>query len=472
MGRVERVLVIGLDCAAPRFVFGPDAFDLPNLRALMQRGAYGPLRSCDPPITIPAWACMTTGFDPGQLGVYGFQYRRDHGYFSDAISTSQQIAAPRVWDRLGDAGKRVAIVGVPQTYPVKPVNGVLVSGFLTPDTSVQFTHPPELGRELLDAVGDYVIDAIPYRTGDKAGLLERLHALLDNRFAIARYIMDRVPWDFFMMVEIGLDRLHHGFWRYCDPQHPRYERHPTLSRAFEDYYQKLDAHIGTLLERISENTAVMVVSDHGARAMHGGVYLNEWLAERGWLALTTPLTQPTPLRACPVDWSRTRAYAFGGYCARVHLNVRGREPQGIVAPSEYEATLDRLTLQLEAMSGPGGRRLGNRVVRPGETYRAVNGIAPDLLVYLGGLDWRALGDLGAGAIFTTENNSGPDDANHDFDGILILDDRSGRNGEALRGASLYDITPTILDYFGLPPDSKMRGKSLACTTPPVARSSE
>ncbi|HVM96495.1 MAG TPA: alkaline phosphatase family protein, partial [Candidatus Acidoferrales bacterium] len=77
-GRKEKVAVIGLDCVPPQLVFERWVELLPNLRRLMGEGAWGSLRSCDPPITVPAWASMVTGKDPGQLGVYGFRNRGSH----------------------------------------------------------------------------------------------------------------------------------------------------------------------------------------------------------------------------------------------------------------------------------------------------------------------------------------------------------------------------------------------------------
>jgi len=97
---VERVLIIGLDCATPQFVFGPGGFDLPNIRSLMERGAWGPLRSCDPPITVPAWASMMSSKDAGTLGIYGFRNRKDHSYDGMSTANATAVKEPRVWDIL------------------------------------------------------------------------------------------------------------------------------------------------------------------------------------------------------------------------------------------------------------------------------------------------------------------------------------------------------------------------------------
>src|SRR3954451_5155799 len=110
-----KILVVGLDCAAPELLFGDER--LVNFRRLMEGGCYGRLESVIPPITVPAWMCMATSQDPGSLGVYGFRNRTDYTYSGLGVINSTSITAPAIWDYLGKAGKQVAIVGVPPCYP-------------------------------------------------------------------------------------------------------------------------------------------------------------------------------------------------------------------------------------------------------------------------------------------------------------------------------------------------------------------
>src|SRR5918997_1094145 len=141
----RKVAVIGLDCAAPQLVFDRYQADMPNLRRLRDAGTGGPRRGVYPPITVPAWTCMMTGRDPGELGIYGFRNRADHGYDSLTVADSRAVRIDRVWDHLGRAGRHVIVVGVPQTSPPVPVNGELVSCFLTGDTRKEpYTYPDDL----------------------------------------------------------------------------------------------------------------------------------------------------------------------------------------------------------------------------------------------------------------------------------------------------------------------------------------
>ena len=144
----KKVVVFGLDCATPQLVFDKWAKDLPHLSSLMERGISGPMQSCIPPITIPAWSCMMTSKNPGKLGCYGFRNRSDYSYDGLSFATSKAVKEAAVWDLLARHGKKVVLLGIPQTYPPRPVNGVMVSCFLTPDTSSQYTYPagPQAGN--------------------------------------------------------------------------------------------------------------------------------------------------------------------------------------------------------------------------------------------------------------------------------------------------------------------------------------
>ncbi|MFP4191508.1 MAG: alkaline phosphatase family protein [Candidatus Hydrogenedentota bacterium] len=457
MASAARLLVIGLDCAEPRFIFGPDAFDLPNLRALMERGCWGRLRSCDPPITVPAWASMLSSKDPGTLGFYGFRNRKDYSYGALFTANSTAVKAKRVWDILSRQGKKVIVAGVPQTYPVKPVNGWLTAGFLAPDTNADFTYPKELKAELFEAVGDYVLDVRDFRTDDKERLLRDIHAFMHNRFDIVRHLMTTKPWDFCMMVEMAMDRIHHGFWKFCDPDHPKYEPGNRWAHVFREFYEAVDRRIGELLELTGEDTAVMVVSDHGGKAMHGGFCINQWLINEGLLTLKEPPQPRQRIEDSPIDWARTKVWSSGGYYARVFLNVEGREPEGIIPGAQYEAFRDELAARIAALPDPDGQPMNNRVLKPEETYREVNGVAPDLIVYFGDLHWRSVGTVGFDSVYTFENDTGPDDANHDYEGIFIMEDGETRGGRELTGLQLMDVAPTILNRLGVEIPGDMQG---------------
>lgn len=454
----KRVLVIGLDCAAPQLVFERWKERLPNLRRLMESGAYGELESTIPPITCPAWMSMMTSKDPGQLGVYGFRNRKDHSYYAMQLVSSRQIQEPAVWDILGQYGMRSILVGVPPSYPPKPVHGWLVTCFLTPNSNSSYTHPPDLKPEIEGLVGDYQFDVENFRTEEKERILNQIYRMTDQHFAAMRHLMTTRDWDFAMLVEIGVDRIHHGFWKYFDDEHPKHTPGSPLENAIRDYYQYIDERVGQLLRLVDEQTTVLVVSDHGAKKLDGGICINEWLIQQGYLTARRRPDSITPFEKVEVDWKKTKAWGEGGYYARIFLNVAGREAAGSIPPGEVQRVREELKTKLEAMVDHQGRHIGTKVFKPEEIYKTCRGIPPDLIVYFGDLHWRSVGSLGHPEVWTFENDTGPDDANHAQQGIFIMAHGPTERGRKLEGLHLMDCAPTILHLFGIPIPPDMQGR--------------
>lgn len=467
--RDRKVLVIGLDCGAPELVFDRWRDQLPNFGRLLKDGLYGDLTSTIPCITVPAWSSMLSSKDPGTLGFYGFRNRADHSYERMTIATGALVDEKRVWDYAGQAGKKSVVVGVPQTYPVRPLDGWLISSFLTPNTTsprTQWTFPLELREEVRQILGgeSYDVDVPQFRTDDKDFLLQQIYAMTDKRFRVLDHLLREKPWDLFIFVEMGIDRIHHGFWGYMDEHHPRYEPGGPYENAIRDYTLHVDELVGHLLRQLDDDTVVMVVSDHGAKSMDGGICVNEWLRREGYLVL---LDEPrgeniVPFEKADVDWSKTRAWGAGGYYGRIFLNVEGREPQGIIPQSAYERERDELAARLAAIPAPDGTPIDTVTYKPEQIYRTVRRIPPDLITYFGNLRWRSVGSFGHGGIYTFENDIGPDDANHAPNGMFIYyDPRVNHGGRRLHDLHLMDIAPTVLDVMGLPVPADMQGKAIA-----------
>ncbi|HOB74655.1 MAG TPA: alkaline phosphatase family protein [Phycisphaerae bacterium] len=462
MASIEKVAIIGLDCAEPSLVFDRWLEDLPNLRRLCERGTYGHLESCLPPITVPAWSCMASSADPGTLGIYGFRNRADYSYEKLTIATSLDVREPRLWEYLDARGMSSILLGVPGTYPiVRPVRGCMTSCFLAPDTQCDYTWPRELKKEIADVVGEYVIDVKNYRTDNKEWLLQQIHEMTEKRFKLARHLVKTKPWSLFWMVELGPDRMHHGFWQYMDPQHPKHEPGHPLSSAIHDYFVKVDGWIGELLAEMDlDKTAVWVVSDHGAKCMKGGFAFNDWLIREGYLVMKEPATSPRKFNFADVDWSKTRVWGEGGYYGRCFINVKGREPQGLVPQDSYESLRNELIAKLAALPDDKGVPMGTKAYKPQEIYRKVNGVPPDLVVIFGDLHWRSVGSIGNPSVYVFENDTGPDEANHAQQGMYVLSHPSLPARGRCDGASLYDVAPTCLSLLGIPVPAGLRGRTL------------
>ncbi len=451
------MIVVGLDCAAPRLVFDRYRDVMPQVSALMEGGSWGPLRSSEPPITVPAWTCMLSGRDAGQLGLYGFR-NRVRGETGLRLADGSDVRVKRVWDWLGENGFAVAPLFVPLTSPPTAVRGHLVSGFMWPGGDAPWCFPRGLESEIRDRVGAYRADVDDFRSDDLDRIYGDIVEMTEQHFAIAEWVWSEKQPDFLMMVEIGLDRFHHAFWRHIDPDHPRHETGNRWEHLGREYYASLDRQIGRLRRRAGEDTTLLVVSDHGARPMHGGLCINDWLIERGYLKLHEPTETPVPLDHDRIDWTRTRAWAEGGYYGRVFLNVTGREPRGLVSPRELTETRNELRRELEDLHDDDGKPIPALVRIPEDYYHQARGFPPDLMVYFDELKLRAIGSVGHPRLVISENDTGPDSCNHDWDGIVVMHGPTIPARGRIEGAEIYDIAPTVLGAFGIERPPGMLGR--------------
>jgi predicted AlkP superfamily phosphohydrolase/phosphomutase len=453
----RRLLVIGLDGVPPEFLFDRLLPVMPNVRALVERGARAPLRTTDPPISVPAWPVMFTGVDPGTLGLYGFRHRRPTSYTEMYVPTSEDVPVPTIWQILSQVGRRVAVVGMPLGYPPPRVNGLYVSDFLTPPQSEVTTFPPELRPELDDPAGPYLFD-VTFRSSDLDRVAREIFEMTRRRFQAAERLFVREPWDVFALHEIGTDRLHHAFWKHFDRTHPQFVPGNPYEKIAEEYYALVDEGIGRLLSHADGRMDVVIVSDHGSMAMGGCFCINQWLEEHGYLVLHHPPPRPgAPLEEVDVDWSRTTVWGAGGYYARLFFNVQGREPSGVVPPGSLEKLREQLVSELRQIRGPDGAPIPIEVLEPQKLYRSVAGDAPDLMVYFDDLRVRSAGTMGHPAGFLWENDSGPDDAVHGPYGVFLYSPAEGGEPRSLPEFPLINVTPTLLRILGEPVPEHVQG---------------
>ncbi len=432
MGR--RTLVIALD-GFPFEVYARIRDELSNISGIADNGSWGVLRAIDPPITVPAWASMLTGRDPGELGIYGFRHLK-RGSYSGYIVSSVNLKARYMWESMG---LRSIVIGLPPGYPPRRYDrGVWISDFYTPDTNRVWTYPPELGR----SIGRYIFD-VEYRTEEKDRAFRELIEMTRLRWRVARRLMEEYRWDVFVIHEIGVDRAHHLFQKYYDPEHPRYEPGNRYEDYIPEYYRVLDREIGDLVGKAREvsggELSIYVLSDHGNQAQRGVYAINEWLIENGYLELEEEPRRGVDIEEARIRWGRTKVWAWGGYYARVFINRRGREPQGIVDGEEYLDLLRELKRKMKTIKAPWGYS-HNQVYEPSELYRAVRGDPPDLIVYMDNLRTRPVQSIGYENPWLEENDRGPDDSLHSFNGVFISDSYAGFRKKDLHA---LDVSKTI-----------------------------
>jgi len=442
---LRKVLVVGLDCAPPKLLYEDLLNELPTLGEMIGDGERYVLVSSHPPITIPAWAVMVTGKSPGELGMYGFRHRRPGDVGTSYIISSNNVRYPAIWNEFNRMGRRSIVVGVPPSYPPKPVKGYVVSDFITPSTEVGYTWPPSLKDELERLFGPYMFD-VEFRTEEKDRLVKDLWKMTKQHFEVLRHLAEK-KWDFMMFVEIGVDRVHHAFWKYYDEAHPKHVPGNKYQDVIPNYYRLIDEELERLLRLMPKDLMIFIASDHGAKAMKGAFAINQWLIEKGYLKLKKePERCGVELGDLDIDWGKTIAWAWGGYYSRIFINLRGREPRGIVERSEYEDVLDQLKKDIEAIKGPNGERWNTKVYTPSELYPTVRGDPPDLMVYLDNLSWRAAGTLGWPSTYLDRNDRGPDDAVHDWYGVFTVYDPQGTLDGGYRGEiGILSVKEKIID---------------------------
>ncbi len=489
------VCIIGWDGADWR-ILRPmmDAGVLPNLSAFLWRARHGALRSTLPPVTAPAWSTFLTGVNPGKHGLFNWQGPMNERLERPFLNASH-VRSPRLWDWLSRAGKRSLFLNVPLTYPPPTFKGVLVGGMLTPGTHVNFTHPSEVKARLLAEIPDYQVDVEMQFTerdrtspaGMRAHLAEVRKTTRQRVQAWHLLWREYGPFDLAMIVFEGTDRVQHPLYGYAADERPS-DADPGWEERREwvwEYYRFLDEQLAAVLADCGKDTTVFFLSDHGFGPLYWEFCANEWLIERGWLHFKEsagrlyrplrPFAQKlkrllprswvrrgqaaiTGLKA--VDWSRTLAYSGGPMEDGIWINLKGREPLGVVMPEQYESVRDMLIAALREITLPDGRPLCRGVYRREEVYDGpFVAQAADIILDLNeGVRFTSLRNPWRG-MFRPVKPSGQ--GTHRRWGVLAVAGPHIPPGEWTSPPSMEDLAPTILASMNIPlPEGRFDGKVL------------
>lgn len=485
------VFVVGLDGADWALlrdgIAGPDP-DLPGFARLIGDGVAADLRSTLPPITFPAWKCYSTGKTPGKLGVYEwFAFDRDGP--SIETNDASDFRSREYWDVLAEAGTTPAVVNAPTTHPPNTDDGVLTIAGSPASERGEFTKPESLKGELLEAVPDYRVK--PDLVLDEATpeeLIAEATALTDQRFDAAEWLAS----------EKGADLVHATVFVTDTVQHRLWDRPEDV----RELYGRIDDRIGRLLDR-DDAEAVVLMSDHGFVGIDETFLINQWLLERGDLALGSDagrgalaaigLTRERLKRAvgalglvnvaqavvpasaqrffpsesgrvaiqdAAIDWAETRAISLGR--GPIYVNERAFLDSG--AAADYR---DDLAEAIADLTTPDGEPVADAVHRPEKIYTGDLARAPDLVVeYAEGIDApEAVG----GGVFGEETEWL---ATHRRTGVFAAAGSGIAEGSGVRGAdaereesdgggatelTLYDLAPTLLHLLGVPVPSDADG---------------
>jgi predicted AlkP superfamily phosphohydrolase/phosphomutase len=508
---VTPLLVIGLDGATLDLVSPwAAAGRLPTLARLLATGAWGRLRSTIPAATFPAWTSLVTGVNPGRHGIFDFTERVPGTHRVRFVNGSRR-RAPALWTRLAAAGARVAVVTVPATYPPESLPGVMVSGFDSPVTTAidgSFVHPRALWADIQRTIGRVPFadfQEVVTGPGWHASALGRLLDGIERRTRLVEMLLARERLDLLMVVFGESDTVAHHFWRFHDAASPRHAP-SEFGDAIGRVYEALDAALGRLVAAAPQG-AVAIVSDHGSGGAGDRVlHLNRRLAACGLLAFRPPgdgrivrLARVAALRAVParlqgplvrrvpgaagrlegmhrfrgIDWAGTAAYSEElDYHPSVWINLRGREPEGTVAPADYEAVRARVAAALAAWQYEDGQPVLERVWRREELYAGpFVSLAPDLLLEPALVDGYGPSCLRSDGPGVALRRLAPDEHGggkgrgmngaHRRDGVFLFAGDGVRPAGELPTSDIVDVLPTLLTLAGLPVAEGLDGRPIA-----------
>ncbi|MDY6855658.1 MAG: alkaline phosphatase family protein [Thermodesulfobacteriota bacterium] len=464
----KRVLVIGIDGATFK-VIDPLVQDgsLPNIARIMDTGVKGVLNSTLPLVSPVAWTSFMTGKNPGKHQIFDFSGKIEGTYRFKMNSAKDRKATP-FWMDLSKRNRRVFIIGVTMTYPPDPVNGYMVSGLgAPPDTSVRsYTYPTEFAKEMVNMFGQYrtVPEAdlrkLSVSDSEKNKYIQGIFNQIDYRVNLFKYMWQKEKFDFSMVFFLDTDGISHYFWKYMDRSHKNYQK-GIFSNVIHRVYEKIDEAIGELLETIDDDTDLVIVSDHGFGCLNRVIFLNNWLESEGYLTfkddsfsniLSLRLKSLIKRRKYrlqkEIDWQKTKAF-FSGTAGNIFINLKGRDPQGIVSIKEYDILCDEIRFNLLNLRDPETEeRVVDRVYKKKELF-ADESIqrAPDLVLSfrrgfsIVGEEIRLHHLSDKGEIIVDSNNwSGI----HEPEGVFLAYGKDIKKGEAVQGANIIDVAPTLL----------------------------
>jgi predicted AlkP superfamily phosphohydrolase/phosphomutase len=459
-----------------------DAGELPNVAGLIERGAYGDCLSTVPSHSWCAWPSFMTALNPAGHGVFDILEHKP-GASRRLPVTFNSIKARTIFEDFSDAGKTSLAINIPLTFPTPHIKGKVIGGGVLP-SSRSYTHPVELQEEL-DANAPFPVNGMSWTTyrNRPEAFLKECAEITAKRQRSFEYLLDTTEWDFGVFVYVSTDRIQHCLMEYVSPDHPRYAelKDGSVARQTRAVYQQLDAGLAELLKRTTDDDLVMFMSDHGHQACTRACTMDRILAHLGYTTFgkgsfamnlvrwgpgrriarriydVLKLHGKVALPASPIEWSKSRAYTSVTSTGEgVSLNLKGREPGGIVDPKDYESLRDELADALTAFRDPdtGDAPIG-KIYRKEEILSGrFLDTAPDLLL------------VPAPFYSLTHAKAMVEEADwlsgdHRLEGVIIATGPEVTPGPLQEEVRLIDLAPTAMAALGVPSAIPRDGKAIS-----------
>ncbi|HEX2049114.1 MAG TPA: alkaline phosphatase family protein [Actinomycetota bacterium] len=478
----NRVLIIGWDGVDWK-ILQPmlDAGELPNLQALVDKGAYGDCLSTVPSHSWCAWPSFMTGLNPAGHAVFDILEHKP-GATKRLPVTYKSIKNRTIFEDFTDADKTSLAINIPLTFPPPMIKGKVIGGGVLP-ASRSYTHPVELQQEL-DANAPFPVNGMSWTTfrNRPEAFLEECAEITAKRQRAFEYLMDTTEWDFGVLVYVSTDRIQHCLMEYIHPEHPAYPemKDTGVAKQARAVYQQLDDGLAKLLERTTDDDLVIFMSDHGHQACTRAVTMDRVLQHLGYLefgrgSFAFNLIRWGPGRriarriydllklhgrisipASPIEWGKTKAYTSVVSTGEgVSVNLKGREPGGTVDPKDFEKVREEVKAALEAFRDPGnGQPPIAKIYRKEEILHGqFLDTAPDLLL------------VPAPFYSLTHAKSMVEEADwmsgdHRLEGVIVATGPEVTPGPLKETAELIDLGPTSMAALGVPSAIPRDGKVL------------
>ncbi len=487
---MTRVLCIGFDGATFDLIepWVKQGY-LPNFKKFMEEGTYCKLKGLVPTMSFSAWTSLATGVNPGKHNIFDYIEDKKDSYDVDLVS-SENRKCKAIWNYLNDHNKKAGIINMPATYPAEKLDGFMISGMLAPDVKSEFTYPEELKEELLKKVEDYKIDTT-FSKKSEENFLKEIDDMTDARLRATLYLMKEKEWDFILVVFTCLDRIQHFLWAYMDETHPQH-KDSKFKDALLNYYKKLDEVIGKLSKEVREGDVVIVLSDHGFGPLYKNIYINTWLMQNDLLTrkkgsgtrskfidvvfkvgyklkLDKVFKKIIPLTFLrrkvrsvkggysEIDWSKTKAAIHSIAVQDIKINLKGREPEGIVEEKDYEKLREDIIKKLYDLEDD-GKKIIKKAYKKEELYKgpyAKNAASDIIIEPVEGYEVQE--GFSDNLIENAKYSGRPIYATHRINGIFLAKGKNIKKGE-IKDISILDVTPTILSILDVPLDKNFDGK--------------
>ncbi|MBN2018766.1 MAG: alkaline phosphatase family protein [Sedimentisphaerales bacterium] len=362
MPKDARTVIIGLD-GVP-FGMLKDLAEtgvMPNTAEIISQGIFKKMYSSIPEVSSVAWSSVITGENPGRHGIFGFT-DLSPGSYKMRFPNFNELKSPPFWALR--EGKSV-IINVPSTYPVREMNGVHISGFVSIDFE-KSVYPASLIPQLKKL--DYRLDVDAQKAHSSMELfLSDLDETLEARIRACRYLWETPDWQTFMLVFTGTDRLMHFLWDAYEDKDHKYHN------LFLEHFRKIDHAVGQIAGMTCDDDLLVMLSDHGFERLDYDVHINYLLMQHGLLQLKPG--QNTELNDISYD---TAAFALDP--ARIYLNLKGKFPCGAVGPADTKDVLFKLENLFRSLHAD-GRNVVRDIYKKEQIYSGPYlEIAPDMVL--------------------------------------------------------------------------------------------